>query len=68
MEISSIDILVKVFIFICNGVYLEIVNIWGKLPNSGEVLKLMIPSCGRKVISGPTNSRCKVISHKIFEK
>jgi len=39
-----------------------------KLSNSGEILKLMIPSYIRKAISGWSNYPCKVISHKIDEK
>lgn len=37
----------------------------GKLPNSGDLLKLMIPSCYWKITSGWTNYSGKVISHKI---
>jgi len=35
---------------------------WGKLSNSGDSLKLLIPSCSRKIISGWTNHSCRVIS------
>ena len=35
-----------------------------KLPNSGDTLKLMVPSCNWKVTSGWTNYSCMVISHK----
>jgi hypothetical protein len=38
-----------------------------KLPNSGESLKLMIPSYNRKVISGWSNDSGMVTSHKITE-
>jgi cytochrome c oxidase subunit 2 len=37
------------------------------LPNSGEPLKLMIPSCNWKVTSGWTNYSGKVTSHKMSE-
>lgn len=36
-----------------------------KLSNSGEALKLMIPSYSRKAISGWSNDPCTVTSHKI---
>ena len=39
-----------------------------KLPNSGEPLKLMIPSYSRKAISGWNNYPCMVTSHKIDER
>uniref|UniRef100_UPI0022378AF3 GIY-YIG endonuclease n=1 Tax=Ramaria cf. rubripermanens TaxID=2016387 RepID=UPI0022378AF3 len=39
-----------------------------KLSNSGEPLKLMVPSYGRKAISGWINFPCTVISQKIDEK
>lgn len=38
-----------------------------KLPNSGEALKLMVPSYSRKAISGWTNHSGMVISHKMSE-
>src|SRR6266481_1528612 len=38
------------------------------LSNSGEPLKLMVPSYSRKVISGWSNYPCTVISQKIDEK
>jgi len=38
-----------------------------KLSNSGKPLKLMVPSCSWKTISGWTNYSCMVISHKICE-
>nr|AYE93380.1 LAGLIDADG homing endonuclease [Termitomyces sp.]AYE93381.1 LAGLIDADG homing endonuclease [Termitomyces sp.] len=40
---------------------------WVKLPNSGDTLKLMIPSYSRKAISGWNNYPCKVTSHKMNE-
>jgi hypothetical protein len=40
---------------------------WVKLPNSGEALKLMIPSYGRKAISGQSNYLGMVTSHKMKE-
>ncbi len=36
-----------------------------KLPNSGDILKLLIPSNIRKVICGWINHSCKVISQKV---
>ena len=36
-----------------------------KLSNSGDTLKLMVPSLNRKVGSGWSNYPCMVISHKI---
>jgi len=36
-----------------------------KLSNSGDTLKLMIPSHNRKVMSGWNNYPCMVTSHKI---
>jgi hypothetical protein len=39
-----------------------------KLPNSGEPLKLVVPSYSRKVISGWSNDPCMVISQEIDEK
>ena len=41
--------------------------LWGKLSNSGEALKLMVPSYSRKAISGWTNYSGMVISHKMNE-
>jgi hypothetical protein len=41
--------------------------LWVKLPNSGDLLKLMIPSCNRKVICGWSNYSGMEISHKICE-
>jgi len=41
---------------------------WVKLSNSGNLLKLMIPSYIRKIISGWSNYSCMVTSHKISEK
>ena len=40
---------------------------WGKLPNSGDILKLQVPSHSRKVMSGWRNDPCTVISLKIYE-
>ena len=40
---------------------------WVKLSNSGDALKLMIPSYIRKVISGQTNYLGMVINHKMNE-
>ena len=40
---------------------------WLKLSNSGDTLKLMIPSYSRKAISGQTNHLGTVTSHKIDE-
>ena len=41
--------------------------LWDKLSNSGDNLKLLIPSYFRKVISGWSNYPCKVISQKMSE-
>ena len=38
-----------------------------KLPNSGDTLKLMVPSYIRKGVSGWSNDPCKVTSQKIDE-
>jgi len=43
-------------------------RLWvNKLPNFGELLKLLIPSCSRKAISGWTNHSCTVTSQEICE-
>jgi hypothetical protein len=42
--------------------------LWVKLPNSGDLLKLMVPNRVRKYTGGWTNYSGKVISHKILEK
>lgn len=39
----------------------------GKLSNSGDTLKLLVPSCIWKYISGWINYSCTVIIHKIIE-
>ena len=39
-----------------------------KSSNSGDTLKLMIPSYSRKAISGQNNSLGTVTSHKMIEK
>lgn len=41
--------------------------IWEKLSNSGEALKLLIPSNYWKIICGWTNYSCTVTSQKIYE-
>jgi hypothetical protein len=41
---------------------------WDKLPNSGDTLKLMIPSYSRKAISGQNNYLGRVTSHKMIER
>ena len=38
---------------------------WEQLPNSGDTLKLLIPSHCRKAMSGQSNYPCMVISQKI---
>jgi hypothetical protein len=43
------------------------IRIWGKLSNSGEALKLLIPSNYWKIFCGWTNHSCKVTSQKIYE-
>ena len=40
---------------------------WGKLPNSGDILKLQVPSHNGNVMCGWTNQPCTVISLKIGE-
>ncbi|RYE21330.1 MAG: hypothetical protein EOP45_09700 [Sphingobacteriaceae bacterium] len=40
---------------------------WDKLSNSGDALKLIIPSNSRKTISGWSNYPCMVTSYKIYE-
>jgi len=40
---------------------------WEKLSNSGDTLKLMVPSYSRKILSGQTNYLGMVISHKMRE-
>ena len=40
---------------------------WEKLSNSGDILKLLIPSYSRKAFSGWNNYPCLVISHKMSE-
>jgi hypothetical protein len=39
-----------------------------KLPNSGDSLKLMVPSINRKVIGGWSNQLCMVITQKMTER
>jgi hypothetical protein len=41
---------------------------WVKLSNSGDSLKLLIPSCSRKIISGWTNYSCMVTIRRFLEK
>jgi len=41
--------------------------VWDQLSNSGETLKLLIPSDSRKTISGWSNDSCMVISQKMKE-
>ena len=41
---------------------------WVGLSNSGDALKLMVPNCSWKTISGWTNHSCKVISHNMIER
>jgi len=43
------------------------VLLWDKLSNSGNALKLMVPSHSRNWIGGWTNHSCMVISHKMIE-
>ena len=40
---------------------------WGKLPNSGDILKLQVPNHNGNVMCGWTNYPCTVISLKIDE-
>jgi hypothetical protein len=39
--------------------------LWGKSPNSGNILKLLIPNNSWKTISGRINYPCKVTTQKI---
>ena len=41
--------------------------LWGKLPNSGDILKLQVPNHNGNVMCGWTNYPCTVISLKIDE-
>nr|YP_009072363.1 truncated LAGLIDADG endonuclease [Sclerotinia borealis]AIJ56801.1 truncated LAGLIDADG endonuclease [Sclerotinia borealis] len=41
---------------------------WVKLPNSGDALKLLVPSFNWKVISGWTNYSGMVTSQKMVER
>ena len=41
---------------------------WVLWPNSGKLLKLLVPSCDQKFVSGPTNHWCTVTSHKMIER
>lgn len=43
----------------------EITHLWVKLSNSGNSLKVLIPNCSRKAISGRGNYSCMVISQNI---
>ena len=40
---------------------------WAQLSNSGDTLKLLIPSHSRKAMSGWTNHPCTVISQEMTE-
>ena len=40
---------------------------WDKLSNSGDILKLLVPSHSRKAMSGWTNHPCTVISQEMTE-
>jgi len=42
-------------------------HVWVKLSNSGDILKPMVPSYNRKIISGWSNYPCMVISHRMSE-
>lgn len=42
-------------------------SMWERLPNSGDLLELLIPNYIRKAISGWTNHSCKVTSQKAYE-
>jgi NADH-ubiquinone oxidoreductase chain 6 len=53
--VSILSIISGIFVIITRNPILKIrklLNLWEKLSNSGEVLKLMIPSNNRKVICG----------------
>lgn len=42
-------------------------SMWGKLPNSGDTLELMVPSGIRKDTCGWSNDSCMVTSQKAYE-
>ena len=42
--------------------------LWEQWPNSGDLLKLLIPNYIRKAISGRSNYPCMVISQKMIER
>ena len=46
----------------------KLVKLWEKLPNSGDALKLLIPSFNWKIVSGWINYSCTVRSQVIIEK
>lgn len=41
---------------------------WVLWPNSGDLLKLLVPNYSRKATSGSINHRCRVISQKMIER
>jgi hypothetical protein len=45
----------------------ESMLVWDELPNSGELLKLIIPNQGRKALSGWINCSGMVTSYKMSE-
>jgi len=49
------------------ALYYGKIHEWVKLSNSGDSLKLLIPSNSRKIISGWINQPCMVTSQKIIE-
>ena len=76
-KIEFVDIIYLVSIFL--GVFTiisrnpmakfgKLFQTWVKLPNSGNLLKLLIPSNSRKAISGWSNYSGKVTSQKILER
>jgi len=59
--------LMAVFHFWSPAIWSRKSYMWERLPNSGDLLELLIPNYIRKAISGWTNHSCKVISQKAYE-
>ena len=77
--ITNITQIFHIFLFIVSILILTLTSFYpagwfGKSPirdkllNSGDPLKLLIPSCNRKITSGWINYSCMVTSQKIFER
>jgi len=59
--------LMAVFHFWSPAIWSGKSSMWERLPNSGDLLELLIPNYIRKAISGWTNHSCKVTSQKAYE-